>query len=161
MGQRAGVEIEPAHQTALLDATLRIPGVLAEIPRGIFSAGNPPTLLAGGCPGAGGYDAVYCLCVDEAVRRRVSDAWRGFASAQHGVPAGSVCALLIDEDREQRAWSFSACGEGVGVVGETRPGPRGAITSRAERSPLEQEQGLKAARYASAAALRDAYSDKS
>ena len=47
MGDSAGVPIEPSSQSPLLDATARLPGV-----------------LAAGVPGAGGYDAVYALFVD-------------------------------------------------------------------------------------------------
>jgi phosphomevalonate kinase len=44
MGARTGVPIEPAEQTALLDACVALPGVLAS-----------------GVPGAGGYDALWLL----------------------------------------------------------------------------------------------------
>ncbi|KAL5524100.1 hypothetical protein ACEPAG_8273 [Sanghuangporus baumii] len=47
MGTRAGVPIEPPEQTALLDACIAQAGV-----------------IAGGVPGAGGYDAVWVLVLD-------------------------------------------------------------------------------------------------
>ncbi|EJD03369.1 Phosphomevalonate kinase [Fomitiporia mediterranea MF3/22] len=47
MGNRAGVPIEPPEQTALLDACIAQEGV-----------------IAGGVPGAGGYDAVWVLVFD-------------------------------------------------------------------------------------------------
>ncbi|KAF8313104.1 Phosphomevalonate kinase [Clavulina sp. PMI_390] len=47
MGVAAGVPIEPPEQTALLDACLKIPGV-----------------VCGGVPGAGGYDAIWLLLID-------------------------------------------------------------------------------------------------
>ena len=62
MGEASGVGIEPPTQTRLLDATLRIPGV-----------------LAAGVPGAGGNDAVFaivvagCGCED-----RVEDLWEAY-----------------------------------------------------------------------------------
>ncbi|KAG7338920.1 GHMP-like kinase [Nitzschia inconspicua] len=47
MGEAAGVPIEPPPQTALCDATMKIPGVITAL-----------------VPGAGGYDAVACLYID-------------------------------------------------------------------------------------------------
>eukprot|EP01062_Namystynia_karyoxenos_P034313 TRINITY_DN25169_c0_g1_i1.p1 TRINITY_DN25169_c0_g1~~TRINITY_DN25169_c0_g1_i1.p1 ORF type:complete len:521 (+),score=127.43 TRINITY_DN25169_c0_g1_i1:79-1641(+) len=81
MGERSGVEMEPPQQTALLDATCRVPGV-----------------LSCGCPGAGGYDAVYALCVGDAARRRLCEAWEAFEAPKVGMQKGSVCALLVSED---------------------------------------------------------------
>ncbi len=48
VGVRAGVEVEPPRLTPLLDRSL----------------GATPGVLAVGCPGAGGYDAVFALVVD-------------------------------------------------------------------------------------------------
>lgn len=47
MGSAAGVPIEPPTQTALADATLRVPGV-----------------VAAGVPGAGGFDALFAVVLD-------------------------------------------------------------------------------------------------
>ena len=47
MGDAARVPIEPDEQTALCDATMKIPGVVTAL-----------------VPGAGGYDAIACLYVD-------------------------------------------------------------------------------------------------
>ncbi len=47
MGDAAGVPIEPAVQTALADATVALPGV-----------------LAAGVPGAGGYDALFAVVLE-------------------------------------------------------------------------------------------------
>eukprot|EP00475_Leptophrys_vorax_P017592 TRINITY_DN24212_c0_g1_i2.p1 TRINITY_DN24212_c0_g1~~TRINITY_DN24212_c0_g1_i2.p1 ORF type:complete len:479 (-),score=83.66 TRINITY_DN24212_c0_g1_i2:1396-2751(-) len=47
MGRQAGVEIEPDSQSALLDACMRIPGV-----------------VCAGVPGAGGFDAIFLLILN-------------------------------------------------------------------------------------------------
>ena len=47
MGKLAGVPIEPPEQTALLDTCVSVAGV-----------------VAGGVPGAGGYDAIWLLVCD-------------------------------------------------------------------------------------------------
>lgn len=57
VGERAGVPIEPQQQQTLLDATARLPGV-----------------LCAGVPGAGGYDAVFCL-VAQAMQPAVVELW--------------------------------------------------------------------------------------
>ena len=46
MGKSAGVPIEPDEQSALADATMKLPGV-----------------IAAGVPGAGGYDALFAIYV--------------------------------------------------------------------------------------------------
>lgn len=48
MGKESSVPIEPETQTSLLDATLKINGV-----------------LIAGVPGAGGYDAIFCIIADD------------------------------------------------------------------------------------------------
>ena len=48
MGRESSVPIEPDTQTSLLDATLQINGV-----------------LIAGVPGAGGYDAIFCVIADD------------------------------------------------------------------------------------------------
>ncbi|KAF1792530.1 Ribosomal protein S5 domain 2-type fold [Phytophthora cactorum] len=58
MGTSAGVPIEPPEQTAILDATLAIPGV-----------------LLAGVPGAGGYDAICVVVIHEHALRAVEDLW--------------------------------------------------------------------------------------
>jgi phosphomevalonate kinase len=67
MSTRAGVPIEPAEQTALLDACVALPGV-----------------VGGGVPGAGGYDALWLLVLDsqdavgEKPSERVERVWAGW-----------------------------------------------------------------------------------
>ena len=48
MGEESGVPIEPQSQTELIDASLKVDGVLIS-----------------GVPGAGGYDAIFCIVVDD------------------------------------------------------------------------------------------------
>ncbi|OWZ21312.1 Phosphomevalonate kinase [Phytophthora megakarya] len=58
MGTSAGVPIEPPEQTAILDATLAIPGV-----------------LLAGVPGAGGYDAICVVVIHKCALQAVEDLW--------------------------------------------------------------------------------------
>jgi len=72
MGDLAGVPIEPDEQTALVDGTLKIPGVIAAL-----------------VPGAGGYDAIACLYLNHPrVRHAVADFWCAW-------PHASVCPLTV------------------------------------------------------------------
>ncbi|KAH8611985.1 GHMP kinases N terminal domain [Trypanosoma vivax] len=74
MGKAAGAEIEPTSLGKLLDATVELPGVFAV-----------------GCPGAGGYDAVFALTLGKEVRKAVERFWEGYNGLQ-------VCPLLLCED---------------------------------------------------------------
>ncbi|CAM9599117.1 unnamed protein product, partial [Sphacelaria rigidula] len=58
MGEHAGVPIEPPVQTALVDATCDLPGV-----------------LCAGVPGAGGVDAVFAITVDPDSEGGVRELW--------------------------------------------------------------------------------------
>jgi phosphomevalonate kinase len=59
MGEAANVPIEPESQTLLCNATMELPGVV--------------TCLV---PGAGGYDAIACLYInDESVRQGIAQLW--------------------------------------------------------------------------------------
>lgn len=72
MGDAAGVPIEPDAQTALADATLQLPGVVTAL-----------------VPGAGGYDAVACVYInDETVRQNIGQLWATWSEAK-------VCPLTI------------------------------------------------------------------
>lgn len=75
VGVAAGVEVEPTALTPLLDGTAALPGVLAS-----------------GCPGAGGFDAVFALVVgnDEEIRA-VEQFWETYSTL-------NVCPLLVRED---------------------------------------------------------------
>jgi phosphomevalonate kinase len=67
VGELAGVPIEPPSQTQLANATLALPGV-----------------LCAGVPGAGGYDALYCIYIrgtpttphSDTVRDQIASTWR-------------------------------------------------------------------------------------
>jgi phosphomevalonate kinase len=76
VGEAAEVEVEPKVLSPLLDATGALPGV-----------------VAAGCPGAGGYDAVFALVVGgETEMAAVEGFWESS-------PAGlEVCPLLVRED---------------------------------------------------------------
>jgi len=74
MGVSAGVPIEPDLQTSLADATMSLPGV-----------------VAAGVPGAGGYDALFCLYIGgDDVRERIGCFWSRQCD-DHGV----VCPLDV------------------------------------------------------------------
>lgn len=74
MGTEAEVKVEPAELTELLDATAALPGVLAV-----------------GCPGAGGYDAVFALVLGEQCGATVESFWEEYKPM-------NVCPLLVRED---------------------------------------------------------------
>eukprot|EP00796_Vickermania_ingenoplastis_P001273 gene1273-731_t len=71
VGIEAGVPVEPTELTGLLDETAALPGVFAT-----------------GCPGAGGYDAIFALVIGDAVAAAVESFWE----------TKSVCPLLVRED---------------------------------------------------------------
>jgi phosphomevalonate kinase len=72
MGEAVGVPIEPPAQTRLANATMDVPGVVAAL-----------------VPGAGGYDAMACLCLDSPlVREAVGSLWAGWKDAP-------VCSLAV------------------------------------------------------------------
>jgi phosphomevalonate kinase len=72
MGDAASVPIEPAQQSSLADATLALPGVIACL-----------------VPGAGGYDALACVYInDDAVRQRIGKLWAEWQPVK-------VCPLSI------------------------------------------------------------------
>lgn len=68
VGEAAGVPIEPSSQTALLDATMDMDGV-----------------LLAGVPGAGGFDAVFAVTIGSTVRDKVESSW-----SSRGVLSSSV-----------------------------------------------------------------------
>ncbi|KAH7479013.1 hypothetical protein PRIC1_009432 [Phytophthora ramorum] len=79
MGTSAGVPIEPPEQTAILDETMKIPGV-----------------LVAGVPGAGGYDAICVVVLHERVLQAVEDLWVEWPSTHLD---STICPLLCDVDR--------------------------------------------------------------
>ncbi|KAG0591706.1 hypothetical protein KC19_1G194900 [Ceratodon purpureus] len=71
VGDAAGVPIEPSSQTALLDATMDMDGV-----------------LLAGVPGAGGFDAVFAITIGSTVRDKVESNWS----------SRGVLSLSVQED---------------------------------------------------------------
>ncbi|KAG5483103.1 hypothetical protein LSCM4_07320 [Leishmania orientalis] len=74
MGVAAEVKVEPMELKGLLDETAALPGVLAV-----------------GCPGAGGYDAIFALVLGDDCTVAVEAFWERYATM-------SVCPLLVRED---------------------------------------------------------------
>ncbi|KAJ1648635.1 phosphomevalonate kinase [Coemansia erecta] len=58
LGENAQVPIEPAEQTRLLDACMEVPGV-----------------CMAAVPGAGGYDAIFCVTLGQEASAAVADMW--------------------------------------------------------------------------------------
>lgn len=82
MGVAAGVEIEPAQQTLLVDRTEALPGV-----------------LCAGVPGAGGHDAVFAITLSLAARKKVEVMWSEWEVNTPELHAGSaVSPLLLKAD---------------------------------------------------------------
>ena len=78
LGVAAGVPVEPDGQTALADETEKLPGV-----------------VACGVPGAGGDDALFCVCLSHEAKRGVVRFWESY-----GGGGGRVCPLLVEWDVE-------------------------------------------------------------
>ena len=78
MGVASGVEIEPPKQSALLDATLGVEGV-----------------IAAGVPGAGGYDAVFAIVV-EGREEAVEALWEEYHL--QNTPSTRVTRMGVRED---------------------------------------------------------------
>ena len=85
MGRRCSIPIEPAAQTALLDACCSLPGV-----------------LGGVVPGAGGYDAIALLVADDtAVLERLRshcESWKGDPDEESPKEVTEVRVLGVRED---------------------------------------------------------------
>lgn len=84
MGAAAGVPVEPDSQTALADATMKLPGV-----------------VAAGVPGAGGYDALFVIYVkgpptnggkSDQVRDEIGNLWRDLSNQGNDTV---VCPLSV------------------------------------------------------------------
>lgn len=94
MGDAAGVPIEPDEQTALADATMALPGVVAAT-----------------VPGAGGYDALACLYIadsSDSVRNRIGVLWATLGTNSNF----RVCPLAVQS---------AAFGEGLCEVSNFDP----------------------------------------
>ncbi|KAL7529647.1 hypothetical protein ACHAXR_003071 [Thalassiosira sp. AJA248-18] len=84
MGKAAGVPVEPDEQSALADATMKLPGV-----------------VAAGVPGAGGYDALFVIYVkgpetndgtSDLVRDQIGNLWREMSTENNETV---VCPLSV------------------------------------------------------------------
>jgi len=91
MGRAAGVPVEPDEQTALANATMKLPGV-----------------VAAGVPGAGGYDALYVIYVkgpdtcdgkSDRVRDEIGKLWKEWNRKEedggNGNTKAVVCPLSV------------------------------------------------------------------
>ncbi|KAG0375468.1 phosphomevalonate kinase [Mortierella sp. AD032] len=76
MSKLSEVPVEPEEQTRLLDACMTVPGV-----------------LMAGVPGAGGFDAIFCIVLSDESRKGVEGVWSGFQEM-------SVGPLLCQESEE-------------------------------------------------------------
>ncbi|GAA5972058.1 hypothetical protein JCM11641_002475 [Rhodosporidiobolus odoratus] len=108
MGEASGVPIEPPEQTRLLDACSALPGV-----------------IGAGVPGAGGYDAIWVLCLDPSS-----------AAAAAASPAQQVESLL----RSYTEMSVRPLCKNAWVKGGTFEGEAGLLRER-----MGEVEGLEAA----------------
>ncbi|KAJ1971778.1 phosphomevalonate kinase [Dimargaris xerosporica] len=76
MGEHADVPIEPPQQTALLDSCMSIPGV-----------------VMAGVPGAGGYDAIFCIVLGAKAPIAVESLWCSWQDL-------AVSPLLVHESSQ-------------------------------------------------------------
>ncbi|KAJ2155889.1 phosphomevalonate kinase [Coemansia sp. RSA 552] len=67
LGENAGVPIEPPEQTRLLDACMAVPGV-----------------CMAAVPGAGGYDAIFCVVLSQEAGAAVERLWSGWTEMSVG-----------------------------------------------------------------------------
>ncbi|CAO3681682.1 unnamed protein product [Umbelopsis vinacea] len=74
MSDKSSVPIEPSEQSKLLDACMDCPGV-----------------IMAGVPGAGGYDAIFCITLSDDASSQVEDVWRTWTEMNVG-------PLLASED---------------------------------------------------------------
>ncbi|KAF9913652.1 phosphomevalonate kinase [Lobosporangium transversale] len=96
MSRLSEVPIEPAEQTRLLDACLAVPGV-----------------LMAGVPGAGGYDAIFCIVLSDESRKAVESVWSGFKEMNVGpllckesVEGGLVMELDLKQEQTKAMLSY-------------------------------------------------------
>ena len=84
MGDNAGVGIEPDSQTALVDRTESLGGV-----------------LCAGVPGAGGNDAIFSIVLSTAARDNVERVWSSWETSMRGRQHGTVvCPLTVKTELE-------------------------------------------------------------
>ncbi|KAJ1928693.1 phosphomevalonate kinase, partial [Linderina macrospora] len=81
LGENAGVPIEPPKQTRLLDACMQVPGI-----------------CMAAVPGAGGYDAIYCVALSDTASQKVEELWSQWTEMSVGPllanqASSGVCVL--------------------------------------------------------------------
>ncbi|KAJ3166941.1 phosphomevalonate kinase [Geranomyces variabilis] len=86
MSAATQVPVEPAEQTRLLDACMGVPGI-----------------IMAGVPGAGGFDAIFCIALSEAAREHVETVWQGWtemavAPLLARESSAGVCSIHALED---------------------------------------------------------------
>ncbi|KAJ3297386.1 phosphomevalonate kinase [Borealophlyctis nickersoniae] len=94
MSQLAGVPIEPEQQTRLLDACMEVPGV-----------------VMAGVPGAGGFDAIFCVALNEEAVAGVENVWIGWKEMAVGpllARESSTGLVRLEKVPENMVHSFSA-----------------------------------------------------
>lgn len=74
MSEKSNVPIEPQEQSKLLDACMNVPGI-----------------IMAGVPGAGGYDAIFCIALSEEGSSQVEQVWQSWSEMNVG-------PLLASED---------------------------------------------------------------
>ncbi|KAJ1969104.1 phosphomevalonate kinase [Dispira parvispora] len=75
MGDQSHVPIEPIRQTELLDRCMQVAGV-----------------VMAGVPGAGGYDAIFCVILGDASAKQVESVWNEWKDM-------NVSPLLVEESK--------------------------------------------------------------
>ncbi|KAG0356834.1 phosphomevalonate kinase [Podila minutissima] len=97
MSQLSEVPVEPEEQTRLLDACLTIPGV-----------------LMAGVPGAGGFDAIFCIVLSDESRKGVENVWSNFKEMSVGpllctesIEGGLVAELYQDAEPSSGCSNFT------------------------------------------------------
>ena len=104
LGEESGVPIEPDGQTALADATMELPGV-----------------IAAGVPGAGGYDALFVLYVkgpdidggqSDMTREKIGQLWRRWGDINPGGAVKVVCPLGVRSTGN--GGNFGICSSDIG-----------------------------------------------
>ncbi|GAA5991008.1 hypothetical protein JCM10908_006497 [Rhodotorula pacifica] len=108
MGEASDVPIEPAEQTRLLDACSALPGV-----------------IGAGVPGAGGYDAIWVLCLDPPTSTTSTSITSSTDSPR---PAAVVESLL----RSYTEMSVGPLSRSAWVRGGTFEGEAGLLRERVE-----------------------------
>jgi phosphomevalonate kinase len=86
MGERSEQPIEPAQQSAVIDATECVPGVLCS-----------------GVPGAGGVDAIFAITLSKKSRDRVERLWSKWHKSSDNEHRPMVCALVLAAEKPDKS----------------------------------------------------------